>query len=199
MATFAPSPSRPPVRRRWLIIALSALGAVVAVVAAIGISEARVSFEQRTAQNFAVGDCVVVPPTGPTAAPNVVRAARSSCAIDPSYTIGATTTAAGSCPSAEYQRFPAPAADEPTAALCLVPNLVADHCYQLDMPVGVVTRADCATMPSGPDAGVLVQVTQRLDVRDQGACPTASGHYAWPYPAPARTYCTQTLAPKIVG
>ncbi|MCV7229143.1 hypothetical protein H7J73_24335 [Mycolicibacterium komossense] len=148
------------------------------------------SFEERTAQAFTVGDCVVVP----SAAPNVVRAARASCAVDPSYTIGATTTASGSCPSAEYQQFPASAADAPTATLCLVPNLVADHCYQLEMPVGVVKRADCAAAPKGSAAGVLVQVTQRLDVRDQGACPTESGHFAWPYPAPARTYCTQTLS-----
>ena len=199
MATFVPSPSRPPTRRRWLILALSVVVTVVVVVAVIAINQARVSFEERTAQNFAVGDCVVVSPSGPSAAPNLVRAARSSCAVDPSYTIGATTAASGSCPSAEYQRFPAPAADQPTAALCLVPNLVADHCYQLEMPVGVVTRADCATTPSGPDPGVLVQINQRLDVRDQAACPTANGHYAWPYPAPARTYCTQTLAPKLVG
>lgn len=199
MATLAPSPSRPPTRHRWPILALSAVVAIVAVVAVFAINQARVSFEERTAQDFAVGDCVVVPATGPGAAPNGVRAARAACAVDPSYTIGATTAATGSCPSAEYQRFPAPAADEPTAALCLVPNLVAAHCYQLEMPVGVVTRADCAASPSDPDTGVLVQVNQRLDIRDQAACPTATGHYAWPYPAPARTYCTQTLAPKLVG
>lgn len=158
-------------------------------------NRARVSFIEHAARDFAVGDCVIVPPS--ETSPTVVRAQRSSCAVDPSYTIGATTAASGSCPSAEYQRFPG--ADEPTAALCLVPNLIADHCYQLQMPVGVVTRADCASTPDGPDIGVLVQVTQRLDVRDQAACPTANGHYAWPYPAPARTYCTQTLIPKLVG
>jgi hypothetical protein len=199
MATLAPSPNRPPTRRRWLIIALSVVAVVVAVVSVTAMNRARVSFEERAATDFAVGDCVIVPPSEPNAGPNGVRAARSSCAVDPSFTIGATTTASGSCPSAEYQRFPAPAADEPTANLCLVPNLIADHCYQLDMPIGVVTRADCAATPSGPEIGVLVQVTQRLDVRDQAACPTATGHYAWPYPAPARTYCTQTLVPKLVG
>ncbi len=193
MATPAPSPAAPGTpplaRRRWLIVAVSTVVAVVAVTAVIVINQARVTFEERTAQAFTVGDCVVIP----AAAPNVVRAAKSSCAVDPSYTIGATTTAAGSCPSAEYQRFPATAADEPTATLCLVPNLIADHCYQMELPVGIVTRATCTPSGSEPPTGVLVQVTQRLDVRDQAACPTASGHYAWPYPAPARTYCTQTI------
>jgi hypothetical protein len=195
MATSAPPSSQSSSRRRLFLVALTAIAAVTAVVAVFGLNQSRLSFEERTAQTFAVGDCVVVP----TAAPNVVRAARSSCAVDPSYTIGATTTAAGECPSAEYQRFPAPAADEPTAALCLVPNLIADHCYELQMPVGVVTRADCTVKPDDPDVGVLVQINQRIDKRDQGACPTANGHFAWPYPAPARTYCTQTLAPKLVG
>jgi hypothetical protein len=180
---------RPSARRRWLITALSVVVAVAAVAGVVALNQARLSFDERTAQSFAVGDCVVVP----ASAPDVVRATRASCSVDPSYTIGATTTASGTCPSAEYQRFQAPAADESTSTLCLVPNLVADHCYQLDMPIGVVKRADCTASRTDPAMGVLVQVTQRLDVRDQAACPTASGQYAWPYPAPARTYCTQTL------
>jgi hypothetical protein len=180
---------RPSARRRWLITALSVVVAVAAVAGVVALNQARLSFDARTAQSFGVGDCVVVP----ASARDVVRATRASCAVDPSYTIGATTTAAGTCPSAEYQRFEAPAADAPTSTLCLVPNLVADHCYQLDMPIGVVQRADCKASRTDPTLGVLVQITQRLDVRDQAACPTASGQYAWPYPAPARTYCTQTL------
>jgi hypothetical protein len=50
--------------------------------------------------------------------------------------------------------------------------------------------ADCAQRQQ---AGLLVQVTQRLDVRDQQACPSNPGEYAWPYPSPPRTYCTLTI------
>ena len=52
-----------------------------------------------------------------------------------------------------------------------MPNLVADHCYVMDMPIGMLQLADCAER--GQD-GLLVQVTQRLDVRDQQACPATS-------------------------
>jgi hypothetical protein len=189
MTTPAPLPAAT-TRRRWAVIALSVVAAVAVLVAAVGVlNHARISFQEDAAASLSIGDCVVVP----ASAPSAVRATKSSCVVDPSYTIGAITTASGTCPSAEYQRFPAPAADEPTANFCLVPNLVADHCYQLDMPIGIVKRADCTASRTDPATGVLVQITQRLDVRDQAACPTASGHYAWPYPAPARTYCTQTL------
>lgn len=170
------------------------LGAAVvvtagAVTAAVALNQSRASFVDDHTRPLAVGDCVVV--TSPKA--DEVTARRSSCAEDPSYTVGAMATAAGRCPSTEYQHFPGPAADRATSSLCLVPNLVADHCYRLGMPVGVVARADCTNQRSDAGSGVLVQVTQRLDVRDQRACPAASGHFAWPYPAPARTYCTATL------
>ncbi len=53
-----------------------------------------------------------------------------------------------------------------------MPNLVADHCYVLDMPIGMVQLADCTDRQQ---QGLLVQVTQRLDVRDQQACPSNVG------------------------
>lgn len=137
---------------------------------------------------FAVGDCVGIDAdVAPTSDP--VKASEVSCAQDPSYTVGATTNAAGECPTNEYQHLPTDYAEPSTARLCLVPNLVAHQCYSMEMPIGLVEKADC----SDRDGGVLVQVTQRLDVRDQAACPATAGAYAWPYPAPARTYCTQTL------
>ena len=138
---------------------------------------------------FAVGDCVDVPNQSP-ATPKDLRAEKVPCSVDPSYTVGAMTNASGSCPSNEYQHLPTQFANESTASLCLVPNLVADHCYVLDMPVGMVQLADCAERGQ---QGLLVQVTQRLDVRDQAACPSAVGQYAWPYPSPPRTYCTLTI------
>jgi hypothetical protein len=144
---------------------------------------------ERTAVNvFAVGDCVEIPPTEPGSP--TAKAEKASCSNDPSYTVGATADASGECPSVEYQRLPEQSADPSTSRLCLVPNLLADHCYVLDMPIGLVQKADCAARGQ---QGLLVQITRRLDVRDQSACPSATGHYAWPYPSPARTYCTQTL------
>lgn len=138
------------------------------------------------AKVFAVGDCVTIPSTSP----DTLRANKVRCGVDPSYTVGAMTDASGSCPSTEYQHLTAQVADPSTSRLCLVPNLVADHCYVLDMPIGVVQLANCSERGQH---GLLVQVTQRLDIRDQQACPADAGHYAWPYPSPARTYCTLTL------
>lgn len=135
---------------------------------------------------FAIGDCVEIP----SAAPAELAADKAACSTDPSYTVGALVDANGNCPSAEYQRLPAEAADSATARLCLVPNLVANHCYVLDVPIGVMRRADCGDRST---AGLLVQVTQRLDVRDQQACASGVGQFAWPYPSPARTYCTLTI------
>ncbi|CAM3491243.1 hypothetical protein H7J08_14550 [Mycobacterium frederiksbergense] len=137
---------------------------------------------------FAVGDCVEID-TDAAPTPDPVQASEVSCTQDPSYTVGATTNAAGECPTAEYQHLPTDYAEPSTARLCLVPNLVANQCYLMEMPIGLVEKASC----DDRDDGVLVQVTQRLDVRDQSACPAIAGSYAWPYPAPARTYCTQTL------
>lgn len=181
-------------RRRSLALAAALLVAVAAVLTAAGLHRARVSLEQEQTRPLAVGDCVAVA----AGSPETVLARRASCGEDPSYTIGAMTDAGGVCPSTEYQHFPAPAADRFTAGLCLVPNLVADHCYRLVMPIGVVDRAACTEPRGGSDTGVLIQVTQRLDVHDQRACPAAGGNYAggnyaWPYPSPARTYCTATL------
>ena len=175
-------------RSKVAILAAVVVVAVGTVAMVVALHRSRVSFQQEHTRALAVGDCVVVTASPPDA----VQTRRSSCADDPSFTIGALADTSGSCPTTEYQHFPAPAADRVTAGLCLVPNLVADHCYRLGMPIGVVERAAC-TDPrgGGPDSGVLVQVTQRLDVHDQSACP--AGGYAWPYPAPARTYCTATL------
>lgn len=137
---------------------------------------------------FAVGDCVEIE-SGTAPSPDPARASEVSCTQDPSYTVGATTDATGACPTSEYQHLPTAYAEPSTARLCLVPNLVANQCYLMQMPIGLVEKASC----NRRDDGVLVQVTQRLDVRDQSACPATAGSYAWPYPAPARTYCTQTI------
>ncbi len=172
-------------RRLWVAIAAVVTAMVVLAVAGYALHSARVPTERSAATVFAVGDCVTVP----SSPPDTLRATEVPCGVDPSYTVGATTDGSGACPSAEYQQLPAQFADPSTSRLCLVPNLVADHCYLLNMPVGMLERADC----SDRGRGVLVQVTRRLDSRDQHACPFAQGHFAWPYPSPARTYCTLTL------
>lgn len=169
--------------RPALVVALMAM---LAAVAGCGLRDAPVEYGAATV--FAVGDCVAVP-AAPPSAPEMLRARKVDCTADPSYTVGAVTNTAGDCPSTEYQQLPTQFAEPQTARLCLVPNLVADHCYELEMPVGVVELADCTDR----GRGVLVQVTRRLDVRDQFACPSQPGQFAWPYPSPARTYCTRTL------
>lgn len=176
-------------RRRATVVGAVVVLAAGTVVATIALSRARDNFEHAAQRPLTVGDCVAVLPTTPEA----VQAQRSSCAEDPSYTVGALADTSGECPTAEYQRFPAPVAEHEIAGLCLVPNLVADHCYRLDMPVGVVERADCADSGATPDSGVLVQITRRLDIHDQHACSSGGGNFVWPYPSPARTYCTKTL------
>lgn len=160
--------------------------ATVLLIAVSGCATQTPEPQRGAAKVFSVGDCVAIP----SSAPDPLRADKVSCGADPSYTVGAITDGSGSCPSTEYQHLPTQFADPSTTRLCLVPNLVADHCYVLDMPVGVVALADCAERGQ---QGLLVQVTQRLDVRDQRACPSEGGQYAWPYPSPPRTYCTQTL------
>jgi hypothetical protein len=186
------TPPQPRYARRVLAVVavVVATAAVAGTATFLHHSRLAMSFEQ--AQPASVGDCVVVA----APAPESVVTRRASCADDPSYTVGAMADLSGSCPSREYQHFPAPAADRLTAGLCLVPNLVADHCYRLGMPIGIVERAECVQPRDGLDnsagSGVLVQVTRRLDVHDQHACPSAGGSFAWPYPSPARTYCTST-------
>jgi hypothetical protein len=165
-----------------------ALVAVLIAVLAFAVGCGTTQSVRNAAMIFAVGDCVSFP-AGTPSAPDVARATKVACSADPSYTVGAVADAAGACPSDEYQHLPAALADPSTARLCLVPNLVTYHCYELGAPAGVVGLADCTSRGDG----VLVQVTQRLDVRDGATCPKASGEYAWRYPSPARTYCTRTL------
>ncbi|OFJ53490.1 hypothetical protein [Mycolicibacterium grossiae] len=170
---------------RWATV----VAAVAVILTMAGCGARPEPVQRATMDVFEVGDCVALPPTTP-GDPGTLRAEEVSCAQDPSYTVGATANDAGACPSKEYQHLAADYVDPTTSRLCLVPNLVASHCYVMELPVGVVERADCTDRNQ---QGLLVQVTQRLDVRDQRACPTAAGQYAWPYPSPARTYCTLTI------
>jgi hypothetical protein len=170
------------------IVLVAVVGAVVLAMTS-GCALHAQQAERGMAKVFSVGDCVAVPTQAP-GAPGSLSADKVSCAADPSYTVGAVADAVGKCPSNEYQHLPTQFADDSTSRLCLVPNLVANHCYVMDMPVGMLQLADCAERGQ---QGLLVQVTQRLDVRDQKACPAAAGQYAWPYPSPARTYCTLTI------
>ncbi|MET0898132.1 MAG: hypothetical protein ABWY45_09495 [Mycobacterium sp.] len=175
--------------RRLVVLGVTVMAFAATIVGVTSLNRARVEFEDEHARSFTVGDCVVVP----SAELNTVRAKRAPCTEDPSYTIGATTSAAGECPSLEYQHFSTEVSDETTAGLCLVPNLVTEHCYLLQMPTGAMQRADCDPTSVDPAGGLLVQVTDRHDVHDQRACPNDGNQYVWPYPSPQRTYCTMTL------
>jgi hypothetical protein len=177
-------------RRRAAVVSAVVVVTAAAVVAAVELSKARIAADAEALRPLAVGECVVVSADSP----NGIQAQRSDCVADPSFTVGAVTDTTGNCPTAEYQHFAAPVAERQTAGLCLVPNLVADHCYRLGIPIGVIERADCAeSRTGGPTTGLLVQVNNRLNVHDQFACPSTGGKFAWPYPSPARTYCTATL------
>jgi hypothetical protein len=175
-------------RNRLVIAALVAVPPLLAVLGGCGMSDA----ERGAVMVFSVGDCVSVP-AGTPADPDVVRATEVDCSADPSYTVGAIADEHGACPSREYQHLSTEFADPSTARLCLVPNLVADHCYELGMPAGMVELADCTEPARATRPGLLVQVTRRLDVRDRAACAQEAGQFAWPYPSPARTYCTRTV------
>jgi hypothetical protein len=167
------------------MVLVAVFGAVVLVMTS-GCSPHTPQAERGLTKVFSVGDCVALP--AQTA--GSVSAGKVPCTADPSYTVGAVADAAGKCPSNEYQHLPTQSADSSTSRLCLVPNLVANHCYVMEMPIGMLQLADCAERGQ---QGLLVQVIQRLDVRDQQACPASAGQYAWPYPSPPRTYCTLTI------
>ncbi|MCV7194390.1 hypothetical protein [Mycolicibacterium brumae] len=169
-------------RSRLAVTLLSALTALALVAAVALLHHARgEAFQQARTKSFAVGGCVTLPASG--------QAQPAHCGQDPSYTVGAVADD-GNCPSPVYQQASAPGT---SATLCLVPNLVAEHCYRLSLPIGVLARSNCASQ-SRPDDGVLVQITRRYDdIADRTACPQTAGNHVWPYPAPARTYCTRTL------
>lgn len=172
--------------RWWTLVAVMAATVLASV---SGCAKPPQAPQYAGASMFAVGDCVTIPAGNPTS-PDTLHATKVACAADPSYTVGAVANAAGACPSTEYQHLPTEFVDASTAKLCLVPNLVAEHCYELGVPMGTLQLADCSQRGQ---KGLLVQITARLDVRDQQACPSDGGQYAWPYPSPARTYCTQTI------
>ena len=126
-ATLVGVTPKVPYRRRVAILGAVVVVAAGTVATVVALNRSRVAFEEEHTRPLAVGDCVAVT----AAPPDAVQTRRSSCADDPSFTIGAMADGSGSCPTAEYQHFPAPSADRVTAELCLVPNLVAEHCYRL--------------------------------------------------------------------
>ena len=164
------------------VVAVAAVALVACMITALHALRTTTDNNQR-AQSFTVGGCVTVAAANSPAEPG--QAQPASCTEDPSYTVGAVVAAGNTCPSPEYQR-----ADSDSNTLCLVPNLVAEHCYLLNMPIGTLARTNCAATP---EAGLLVQITKRLDTHDRTACPQTGADHVWPYPSPARTYCTRTL------
>src|ERR1700712_2625797 len=116
--------SMPAARKALLVSAMALLLALMSGCASHGAEPAR-----GVAEVFSVGDCVSIP----AKAPDVLSATKVSCGADPSYTVGAMANGSGSCPSNEYQHVPTKFADPSTTRLCLVPNLVANHCYVMDM------------------------------------------------------------------
>lgn len=162
-------------RRAWVLIA----GAVV--VAAIVGSTAFAVDDTPASDTIGVGDCVVIPPLKTDA----MHATKQPCSADVSFTVGALADS-GTCPG-RYHHFPTPFADPETATLCLVPNLVVDHCYSYGIPSDMVDLVDCE------DPTANFRVTAAFDADDATLCPDVKDHYAWTYSAPARTYCTVSI------
>ncbi|MEZ0362602.1 hypothetical protein ACAG26_02700 [Mycobacterium sp. pUA109] len=171
-------PASPPRPSPWPRLAL-----VAAVVAAVLVSGVAVAAWRATGHRhdaYRPGDCVVVEAsTG-----GELHASRARCDTDPSFTVAKLANPAGGCAPSGYDRFAPPSADDRTGHLCLVPNLVAGHCYRLGVAVGVWNLVDCTG--AGP---ATIRVTQRLDTDDARACAAGDQLPARSYPAPPRTYC----------
>ncbi|OBI49745.1 hypothetical protein A5707_16115 [Mycobacterium kyorinense] len=164
----------PPRPWRWLVAA--GLGVLVGV--AIGAMIPAVSSHQ--AHGYRVGDCVVVEPTSG----GELHTTRTGCDTDPSFTVAKLADRAGDCAANGYDRFRPPIADAATAKLCLVPNLVAGHCYRLGTAVGVWDLSNCADR--GP---TTIKVSSRLETDNAQACSSDGYLPARTYPSPPRTYC----------
>lgn len=128
---------------------------------------------------YHVGDCVVLVSAGPA---NAADIRRSDCATDPSYTVGAVYDDDRPCANANYAGYDWTVEDETVARLCLVENLLVDHCYRSPSESQITELLDCAD--AGDDA---IRVVRRSDSVDMATCPDASDSYI--YLTPARTYC----------
>src|SRR5262245_43212327 len=93
---------------------------------ALSLSSARAQHAE-----FRVGDCVLVSPN----ASGELHSTRTGCGTDVSFTVGALAKGPDDCQ--RYDRFQSPFADAATESLCLVPNLVAGHCYRFGVPLGM--------------------------------------------------------------
>jgi hypothetical protein len=156
---------------------------VVGMMLAAGIGAAALVITHHRNGTYHAGDCVVVAPS----AAGELHATEAACDTDPSFTVAKLADRTGACApdgSDGYDRFGPPVADSGTGRLCLVPNLVAGHCYRLGVAVGVWNLVDCA----GAGAATI-KVTKRLDADDARACVPQSQLPARTYPAPPRTYC----------
>jgi hypothetical protein len=165
-------------RARWPRIIL-----LVAVLLAAGVGVASAMATSHRHGTYHPGDCVVVAPsTG-----GELHATGAACDTDPSFTVAKLADRTGGCApdgSNAYDRFAPPFADAGTGRLCLVPNLVAGHCYRLGAAVGVWNLVDCVGAETA-----TIKVTKRLDADDARACVPESRLPARTYPAPPRTYC----------
>ena len=129
-------------------------------------------------------------PVGPP--PDTLRADKVSCAVDPSYTVGAIANASGACPSTEYQHLPATvrrSVDRASCAWCPISSPTTATCSTC--PIGVLAAGRLRrARPEGPARpGHRNGSTSATSRRARPAV----GQYAWPYPSPARTYCTLTI------
>jgi hypothetical protein len=165
---------------RFPRIVLFAVFAVIGLMLPVGVGAAALVATGHRHGTYHVGECVVVA----SSAAGELHATKAGCDTDPSFTVAKMTDHAGGCAPTGYDNFRPPSADPATGRLCLVPNLVVGHCYQLGAAVGMWSLVNCAG--AGP---ATVKVAERLDTNDAQACTSDNLLPARTYPAPARTYC----------
>jgi len=164
--------------RGWYIVAAIAALVFAATGTAIALS---LNGGHKPQAESRIGACVSVTPD----AQGELHSIRTKCDTDLSFTVGALAKGPDDCQ--RYDRFQAPFADAETSRLCLVPNLVAGHCYRFGVPVGMWDPVDCSK--AGPAA---IRVIKRVDVNDTNACPDEKYKFAMTYSSPDRTYCTES-------
>lgn len=128
---------------------------------------------------YAIGDCLVLTKSGIGVEDSAVE-----CSEDPSYTVASRQDAGSGCPNDNYVTYEVTVRGDTVSKLCLVENLVVDHCYESELVSNVTKLVDCKSSMVGNQFKVL----SRQDSSD-GACAEEAVVVSYPDPAPGRTYC----------
>ncbi|MBI3226573.1 MAG: hypothetical protein HYZ39_16105 [Mycolicibacterium cosmeticum] len=187
------SQSGPPRQPFWrstaarVVVGLIAGALVIAVKVAVSHEVSKQIATNDARSDFAeyhVGDCIVMVSAGPE---NKADVRRSECATDPSYTVGAVYDNDRPCDNANYAGYDWVVEDKTVVRLCLVENLLVDHCYRTSPETQITELLDCAGA-----GGNAMRVVRRSDSIDTTTCPQDSDAYI--YLSPPRSYCFAPVA-----